>query len=80
LATALIHHLLSIADVEMRAQLAAVRRQESAIDLDRGALGAESLDLGLSLVVRAKAGFAAPAAAVVFWGIQTKKSVDRETT
>src|SRR5262245_14416213 len=58
---------------------AAINRQIPAFDLDRATLTAKPLDLGLGLVVRAKAALAAFTTAVVLWGIHTKKSVDRET-
>jgi ammonia channel protein AmtB len=62
------------------AACAAVYVQESALDLDRAALGSKPLDLGLGLVVRTEAGFPALAAAVVLGRFHTKKSVDRENT
>jgi len=57
---------------------AAVTRQIPPVHLDRAALGAESPDLGLGLVVGEKAGLAGAATAVVFRGFHTKTGVDRE--
>src|SRR5262245_13394725 len=61
-AIAPVYGLVVIADVEMAA-CAAVGLQMLAFDLERAALGAESLDLGLRLVVSEEAGFAGTAAA-----------------
>jgi hypothetical protein len=51
--------------MEMTA-FAAIHVQKVAVHLDGAAPGPESPDLGLGLIVSEEAGFAAPAAAVVF--------------